>query len=215
MIKIAPSMLSANFAVLSEELKSIEAAGADLLHIDIMDGHFVPNLTFGAPIVKAIRPYTKLPFDVHLMVTNPGDYVEEFAKIGVEYFTFHQETVPHMHRLIQHIKQCGMKAGVALNPSTPVSLLEDVAADLDMILIMSVNPGFGGQSFIPYSLDKIREVKQMAIEANNEDILIQVDGGIDSNNVKDVVEAGANVIVAGSAVFKNGNIEENIKALRG
>ena len=140
MIKIAPSMLSANFATLSEEIKSIELAGADLLHIDIMDGHFIPNLTFGAPIVKAIRPYTQLPFDVHLMVTNPGDYVEEFAKIGVEYFTFHQETVPHMHRLIQHIKQCGMKAGVALNPSTPVSLLEDVAADLDMILIMSVNP---------------------------------------------------------------------------
>lgn len=131
-------MLSANFATLSEEIKSIELAGADLLHIDIMDGHFVPNLTFGAPIVKAIRPYTQLPFDVHLMVTNPGDYVEEFAKIGVEYFTFHQETVPHMHRLIQHIKQCGMKAGVALNPGTPVSLLEDVAADLDMILIMSV-----------------------------------------------------------------------------
>ena len=152
MIKIAPSMLSANFATLSEEIKSIELAGADLLHIDIMDGHFVPNLTFGAPIVKAIRPYTQLPFDVHLMVTNPGDYVEEFAKIGVEYFTFHQETVPHMHRLIQHIKQCGMKAGVSLNPGTPVSLLEDVAADLDMILIMSVNPGFGGQSFSPNAM---------------------------------------------------------------
>ncbi len=133
MIKIAPSMLSANFAELAAEIKSIEEAGADILHIDVMDGHFVPNLTFGAPIVKAIRKYTDLPFDVHLMVTNPEDYVDEYAAIGVEYFTFHQETVPHMHRLIQQIKAKGMKAGVALNPSTPVSTLEDVANDLDMI----------------------------------------------------------------------------------
>ena len=211
MIKIAPSMLSANFATLSEEIKSIELAGADLLHIDIMDGHFVPNLTFGAPIVKAIRPYTQLPFDVHLMVTNPGDYVEEFAKIGVEYFTFHQETVPHMHRLIQHIKQCGMKAGVALNPGTPVSLLEDVAADLDMILIMSVNPGFGGQSFIPNAIKKVKQAKMLLEEVDNTTAVIEVDGGINLDNVALALDAGANVIVAGSAVFKD-DIAANAKA---
>ena len=214
MIKIAPSMLSANFAVLSEEFKSIEAAGADLLHIDIMDGHFVPNLTFGAPIVKAIRPYTKLPFDVHLMVTNPGDYVEEFAKIGVEYFTFHQETVPHMHRLIQHIKQCGMKAGVALNPSTPVSLLEDVAADLDMILIMSVNPGFGGQSFIKNAIKKVKQAKILLEEVDNSTAVIEVDGGINDITCVPIKRAGATVLVAGSAVFGAENRASMIDSIR-
>ena len=205
-------MLSANFATLSEEIKSIELAGADLLHIDIMDGHFVPNLTFGAPIVKAIRPYTQLPFDVHLMVTNPGDYVEEFAKIGVEYFTFHQETVPHMHRLIQHIKQCGMKAGVALNPGTPVSLLEDVAADLDMILIMSVNPGFGGQAFLPETMDKISELMTLRQEKGL-NFEIEVDGGIDDQTISQAKEAGATVFVAGSYVFK-GDVNERVQTLR-
>ena len=206
MIKIAPSMLSANFAVLSEELKSIEAAGADLLHIDIMDGHFVPNLTFGAPIVKAIRPYTKLPFDVHLMVTNPGDYVE--------YFTFHQETVPHMHRLIQHIKQCGMKAGVALNPSTPVSVLEDVASDLDMILIMSVNPGFGGQSFIKNAIKKVKQAKILLEEVDNTTAVIEVDGGINDITCVPIKRAGATVLVAGSAVFGAEDRAHMIEAIR-
>ena len=214
MIKIAPSMLSANFATLSEEIKSIELAGADLLHIDIMDGHFVPNLTFGAPIVKAIRPYTQLPFDVHLMVTNPGDYVEEFAKIGVEYFTFHQETVPHMHRLIQHIKQCGMKAGVSLNPGTPVSLLEDVAANLDMILIMSVNPGFGGQSFIPNAIKKVKQAKMLLEEVDNTTAVIEVDGGINHETAKIVTEAGANVLVAGSYLFGAEDASAAIASLR-
>ena len=210
MIKIAPSMLSANFATLSEEIKSIELAGADLLHIDIMDGHFVPNLTFGAPIVKAIRPYTQLPFDVHLMVTNPGDYVEEFAKIGVEYFTFHQETVPHMHRLIQHIKQCGMKAGVALNPSTPVSLLED----LDMILIMSVNPGFGGQSFIPNAIKKVKQAKMLLEEVDNTTAVIEVDGGINDITCVPIKRAGATVLVAGSAVFGADDRAHMIESIR-
>ena len=214
MIKIAPSMLSANFATLSEEIKSIELAGADLLHIDIMDGHFVPNLTFGAPIVKAIRPYTQLPFDVHLMVTNPGDYVEEFAKIGVEYFTFHQETVPHMHRLIQHIKQCGMKAGVALNPSTPVSLSEDVAADLDMILIMSVNPGFGGQSFIPNAIKKVKQAKMLLEAVDNTTAVIEVDGGINDITCVPIKRAGATILVAGSAVFGADDRAHMIESIR-
>ena len=183
-------MLSANFATLSEEIKSIELAGADLLHIDIMDGHFVPNLTFGAPIVKAIRPYTQLPFDVHLMVTNPGDYVEEFAKIGVEYFTFHQETVPHMHRLIQHIKQCGMKAGVALNP------------------------GFGGQSFIPNAIKKVKQAKMLLEEVDNTTAVIEVDGGINDITCVPIKRAGATVLVAGSAVFGADDRAHMIESIR-
>lgn len=214
MIKVAPSMLSADFAILSDELKSIEMAGADLLHIDVMDGHFVPNLTFGAPVVKAIRLYTKLPFDVHLMVTNPGDYVEEYAKIGVEYFTFHQETVPHIHRLVQHIKQCGMKAGIALNPGTPVAVLEDIAADLDMILIMSVNPGFGGQSFIPNAIKKVKQAKLLLEEVDNTSAVIEVDGGINDITCVPIKRAGATVLVAGSAVFGASNRAQMIEAIR-
>ena len=201
-------MLSADFSILRDELKSIEMARADYLHIDVMDGHFVPNLTFGAPIVKAIRPHTSLPFDVHLMVTNPGDYVEEYAKIGVEYFTFHQETVPHMHRLIQHIKSVGMKAGVALNPSTPVSVLEDV------ILIMSVNPGFGGQSFIPRAIEKVKQAKVLLEKANNMTAVIEVDGGINDETCIPIKDAGATMLVAGSAVFGASNRAHMIEAIR-
>ena len=215
MIKIAPSILSADFSKLGEEVIKLHDAGADFIHIDVMDGEFVPNISFGMPVIKTIRNKTDKVFDVHLMINNPQRYIDDFIEAGADIITLHYESEKHLDRAIQYIKSKGIKAAVALNPATPTVVLKNIIGSLDMVLIMSVNPGFGGQSFIPYSLDKIREVKQMAIEANNEDILIQVDGGIDSNNVKDVVEAGANVIVAGSAVFKNGNIEENIKALRG
>lgn len=215
MVKIAPSILSADFSKLGEEVIKLHDAGADFIHIDVMDGEFVPNISFGMPVIKAIRNKTDKVFDVHLMINNPQRYIDDFIEAGADIIILHYESEKHLDRAIQYIKSKGIKAAVALNPATPTVVLKNIIGSLDMVLIMSVNPGFGGQSFIPYSLDKIREVKQMAIEANNEDILIQVDGGIDSNNVKDVVEAGANVIVAGSAVFKNGNIEENIKALRG
>ena len=215
MVKIAPSILSADLSKLGEEVIKLHDAGADFIHIDVMDGEFVPNISFGMPVIKAIRNKTDKVFDVHLMINNPQRYIDDFIEAGADIITLHYESEKHLDRAIQYIKSKGIKAAVALNPATPTVVLKNIIGSLDMVLIMSVNPGFGGQSFIPYSLDKIREVKQMAIEANNEDILIQVDGGIDSNNVKDVVEAGANVIVAGSAVFKNGNIEENIKALRG
>ncbi len=201
MVKVLPSMLSANFAELAKELADIEQCGADMLHIDVMDGHFVPNLTFGAPIVKAIRPYTTLPFDVHFMVTNPETYIDEYADIGVEYFTFHVEAAPHAHRLIQQIKSSGMKAGVALNPSTPVGMLENIINDLDMVLIMSVNPGYGGQSFIPRTIDKIKQVSSLLKLMDNTHVVIEVDGGINTTTCEAVKRAGAELLVAGSAVF--------------
>lgn len=214
MIQIAPSMLSADFARLAEEIKDVESKGADVLHLDIMDGHYVPNLTFGAPIVKALRPYTNLPFDVHLMVTNPEDYIQAFADAGAHYITVHIETSPHLHKLIHEIKGYGIKAGVSLNPSTPVRLLEEVADQVDLVLIMSVNPGFGGQSFIPQAVDKIKRTKALLEKAQNHDAIIEVDGGINEKTAPLVVEAGATLLVAGSAVFGAKDRKAMIDALR-
>lgn len=215
MVQIAPSLLSADFSKLAEEVKDIEKQGADVLHLDIMDGHYVPNLTFGPGVVKAIRKHTKLPFDVHLMVTNPEDYIKAFYEAGAQYITVHVETAPHLHKLIHEIKSYGIKAGVSLNPSTPVSTLEDVAADIDMILIMSVNPGFGGQSFISQALNKIKKAKELLISVGNEDAIIEIDGGVNPKTAPAIREAGATLLVAGSAVFGAEDRAAMIKTLRG
>lgn len=213
MIKIAPSILSADFSKLGEDVKKLEMCNADVVHIDVMDGMFVPNISFGIPVIKSIRNITKLPFDVHLMIEEPGRYIEDFVKAGADIITIHYEADRHIDRTINYIKSFGVKAAVALNPSTPVSVLKDIIPSLDMVLIMSVNPGFGGQKYISYASKKIKEVNELK-EEYNKNLIIEVDGGIDVHNIKEVVQSGAEYIVAGSAVFKNGNIEENINNLK-
>ncbi len=212
-VRIAPSILSADFARLAEEVSRVEAAGADWLHIDVMDGHFVPNLTVGPPIVDALRKVTTLPLDVHLMMTNPDAFIVEFAEAGADYLTVHVETCPHLHRTVQSIKERGVKAGVTLNPATPAVTLSEIVRDADLILIMSVNPGFGGQKFIPSSLQKIAEVRGL-IDRTRSHALLEVDGGVKPDNADAILAAGADVLVAGSAVFSGDDYAAAITALR-
>ena len=214
MVKIAPSILSADFSKLGDDIERIDKGGADFIHIDVMDGSFVPNISFGLPVIKSIRNRTDKVFDVHLMINNPSNYIDDFIEAGADIITVHYEADKHIDRTINYIKSKGIKAAVSLNPGTSTSVLKDLIPSLDMVLIMSVNPGFGGQKFIPYCLDKIKEIKAISNKVNPA-LLIEVDGGIDKTNVKEVIEAGANVIVAGSAVFNGGEISDNIKALRG
>ena len=211
MIKIAPSLLASDFTRLAEEVKTID--NADMLHLDIMDGHFVPNLTFGPGIISALRDKTDLVFDTHLMISNPEDYIEEYAEAGSDYITFHIEATNHSHRLIQRIKEAGCKAGVSLNPGTSLKDIELILPDLDMVLIMSVNPGFGGQKYIPQITEKIARLNSMIEELNN-DVAIAVDGGIKLHNVREVIEAGTDIIIAGSAIFGSENPHEMIRKFR-
>lgn len=200
--KIAPSILSADFVNLERDIKMLEAGGADLLHIDVMDGHFVPNLTIGPPVLKAIKRVTTLPCDVHLMIEEPGQYIDAYCDAGAGYLTVHVEATTHLHRVLQHIRSRGVKAGVSLNPHTPLSAIEEVLDSVDMILIMSVNPGFGGQSFIPNTIDKLKQLTTLLKSNGYENIEIEVDGGVKLENIREIAQAGANIFVSGSGIFK-------------
>jgi ribulose-phosphate 3-epimerase len=212
-MKLAPSILSADFSNLLKDVKIVEKAGCEFLHIDVMDGHFVPNITIGPVVVQSLKGKTDMVFDVHLMIEEPEKYIEAFAKAGADIITIHQETAAHMHRVIQMIKAQGVKAGVSLNPATSLNTLEYILEDLDMVLIMSVNPGFGGQKYIPAMTEKVRRLKDM-IDRKDLNVEIQVDGGINPDNVREIVEAGADIIVAGSAVFNAEDVPGAIQNLR-
>lgn len=210
MIRLAPSILSADFSKLGEEVNAIEKAGAHVIHIDVMDGHFVPNISYGATVMKSLLGKTTMPFDVHLMIENPDQYIDDFATENTEFITVHAEACPHLHRTIQHIKSLGIKAGVALNPATSLSVLDYIIEDIDMVLIMSVNPGFGGQKFIPSSLDKVRELKEIKDDSNS-NLVIALDGGVTLGNVKEITDAGVELVIAGSSIFHAENIDARVK----
>jgi ribulose-phosphate 3-epimerase len=213
MVRIAPSILSADFARLAEAVAKIESGGADFVHVDVMDGHFVPNITIGPPVVAALKRVTKLPLDVHLMISEPDRYLEAFRDAGAAMITVHAEVLPHLHRTLTHIRSLGAKAGVAINPSTPVMMVRDVIAQMDHLLVMSVNPGFGGQTFIPHSLAKIAEARDMIAAARGA-AAIEVDGGVDRENAAAIVQAGASILVAGASVFGTPDAAEATRGLR-
>lgn len=213
MIQLAPSILSADFARLGEQVEDVSKAGADLIHVDVMDGHFVPNISFGASVMKSLDSLETAPYDVHLMIENPDNYLGDFVTEKTEYITVHQEACVHLHRTIQHIKSYGVGAGVSLNPATPVSSLENILEDVDLVLIMSVNPGFGGQSLIPSTLRKIRKLAEIR-EKNSLEFRIEIDGGVNLKTIPDVAETGVDIIVAGSAVFGADNLEKRVAELK-
>jgi len=214
-IKIAPSILSADFSQLGNEIKRLEEGGADMIHVDVMDGHFVPNLTMGPPVIKALRKYTKLPFDVHLMISPVHKYIKDYADAGADIITIHPETTDNLEDSIQHIKKLNKKIGISLNPETQIEVVKNFLEKIDLVLIMSVHPGFGGQKFIPKVLDKIKELKKIK-DQQNLNFDIEVDGGINFDNNKLVIKAGANILVSGTTIFKNnnGNIKKNIDTLK-
>ena len=211
---IAPSILSADFANLERDIRMVESAEADWLHIDVMDGHYVPNITIGPPVVTAINKVTNIPLDVHLMITNPERYIDAFAKAGADYLTVHVETVSHLHRVIQMIKSRGMKAGVSLNPATPLYTIEEVFEDLDLILIMSVNPGFGGQSFIPNTLNKLKKLRNLLNYRSIDNLIVEVDGGVKLDNIGAIAAAGCDAFVSGSGIFKETNPVATIRKMK-
>ena len=214
MVKLAPSILSADFARLGEQVREAEAAGADWIHVDVMDGHFVPNITIGPLIVRALRPVTRLPLDVHLMIEQPERYLADFAKAGADCLTVHVETAPHLQRTVQLIKDLGCRAGVTLNPATPLSSLEEILPELDLVLIMSINPGFGGQAYLPASTNKIARLRSM-LDAIGSTAELEIDGGVNARTIQEVVQAGASVLVAGSAIFNDrASVADNLEQLR-
>lgn len=212
-VRIAPSILSADFARLADAVASVEAAGADLLHVDVMDGHFVPNITIGPPVVAALKRVTKVPLDVHLMISDPDRYLEAFVDAGAAMLTVHAEVLPHLHRTLTHIRHLGAGPGVAINPSTPVAMLRDVTAEFDHVLVMSVNPGFGGQSFIPHALEKVAETREL-LAATESRASIEVDGGVDDANAGALVSAGASILVAGASIYGMPDPAEALRRLR-